>query len=44
MASFFVGDFDMSIPMRDGLGFPEQDPNDKFNWRRNLCKGRGLVC
>ena len=29
MASFFVGDFDMSIPMRDGLGFPEQDPNDK---------------
>ena len=29
MASFFVGDFDMSIPMRDGLGFPEQDAEDK---------------
>lgn len=29
MASIFLGDFDMSIPFRNGVGFPEQDPADK---------------
>ena len=29
MASIFLGDFDISIPDRNGKGFPEQDKTDK---------------
>ena len=29
MGSIFVGDFDMTIPTRNNVGFPEQDANDK---------------
>ncbi|MEC7116965.1 MAG: acyl-CoA dehydrogenase family protein [Actinomycetota bacterium] len=30
MASIFLGDFDLNIPMRNGEGYPEQDPEDKL--------------
>ncbi len=30
MASIFLGDFDVAIPDRNGMGFPEQDPADKL--------------
>ena len=30
MASIFLGDFDVAIPDRNGLGFPEQDSADKI--------------
>ena len=30
MASIFVGDFDIDIPMRNGKGYPEQQPDDKL--------------
>ena len=30
MASIFLGDFDLNIPMRNGEGYPEQDTEDKL--------------
>lgn len=40
MASIFLGDFDLSIPMRNGMGYPEQDPIDKSEGDRVLSKIR----
>ena len=40
MASIFLGDFDLSIPMRNGKGYPEQEPLDKAEGDLVLAKVR----